>query len=106
MPPEKVLRQGAHLGECMARNVGLFVLTGVLWVFLLSIPVGQGRTLFDLAHYFLVDTAPVNWISGQFSKTVAKTQSASETAGESAKSALRDGRERLSDYTAGYQAAD
>ncbi len=95
-----------YIGGFMARNISLFLLLGVLWVFLLSIPVGQGRTVYDLAHYFLVDTAPVNWISGQFSKTVAKTQTTSETAGESAKAALQNGRERFSDYTSSYQAAD
>ncbi len=95
-----------YIGGFMARNISLFLLLGVLWVFLLSIPVGQGRTVYDLAHYFLVDTAPVNWISGQFSKTVARTQSTSEAAGESAKAALQNGRERFSDYTSSYQAAD
>lgn len=82
----------------MPRIIAMFMLAGLAWVFLLSIPVGQGKTAFDLAHYFLVDSAPVNWISQQFSKTVAKTETATEDARAAADHAWSQGSDRLSDY--------
>jgi hypothetical protein len=82
----------------MVRHVAKFLLAGVAWVFLLSIPVGQGKSVFDLAHYFLVDSAPVNWISKQFSKTVAQTDAATSSTRALTEDYLSTTQERLSDY--------
>lgn len=82
----------------MPRLIAKFVIAGIAWVFLLSIPVGQGKIAFDLAHFFLVDSTPVHWVSSQFSKTVAKTEEATQSARDSTEGYLKEGRERLAGY--------
>ena len=63
----------------MPKKILIFVAIGLAWVFLLSIPVGQGKLFFDIAHHYLVDSKPVHWVFGQFYRTVAETKSASES---------------------------
>jgi hypothetical protein len=38
---------------------------GVLWLFLLSIPVSKSQRLFDIAFNVFVDTPPLNWAVGK-----------------------------------------
>lgn len=46
----------------MLRKTWITLGVGALWLFLFSIPVGRGKQLFDVLHYYVVDTAPVNWV--------------------------------------------
>jgi hypothetical protein len=71
----------------MPKKILIFFASGIAWIFLLSIPVGQGKTFFDLAHFYLVDSKPVHWVKNQFSDTVSKTRSASEGMSEGYQSA-------------------
>lgn len=38
-----------------------FLTLGVVWLFILSIPVGYQKTLFNLGYFYIVDTFPVHW---------------------------------------------
>lgn len=77
----------------MPKKLAVFVLSGVAWIFLLSIPVGQGKMFFDLAYTYLVDTKPVHWVFGQFTETVSRTRSASEYLGQGIQDQTRDATE-------------
>jgi uncharacterized membrane-anchored protein len=46
----------------MLRTAGLFLLTGFIWLFLFSFPIGQGKTLYQLGQHFIVKTTPVEWL--------------------------------------------
>jgi|GEM_PF-627308 len=69
----------------MARNASIFFGLGLLWLFLFAIPVGKGRNLHDVLHYYLVDTRPVHWVVGKvvggYDATLDATDDASETMG-------------------------
>jgi hypothetical protein len=90
----------------MARHIAKFCIAGLIWVFLLSIPVGQGKSVYDLAHYFLVDSTPVNWIGSQFTETVSKTEAASQRAKEGTRGIFAEGREKLSEYGSDYRLSE
>lgn len=67
----------------MIRNFISFLIFGFVWLFLFSIPVGHGRVLFDVGHYYFVDTKPVRWLIEKFNIGVKTSQSkASETVKE------------------------
>ena len=38
-----------------------FLALGIVWLFILSIPVGYQKTLFNLGYFYIVDTFPVHW---------------------------------------------
>ncbi len=59
-----------------------FVIIGIIWLFLFSIPLGQGRTVFDVAHHYVVDSTPVHWILGQVDETISETDRVSRRAGD------------------------
>ena len=41
----------------MFRSLITFLWMGILWLFIFSIPIShQGRTLYSIGHYYLVDT--------------------------------------------------
>lgn len=64
----------------MMRNLISFLVFGFVWLFLFSIPVGHNRILFDVGHYYFVDTKPVRWLIEKFNVGVKASQSkASET---------------------------
>lgn len=46
----------------MLRKTCITFGVGALWLFLFSVPVGRGKQLFDVLHYYVVDTTPVNWV--------------------------------------------
>lgn len=57
----------------MSNKFGMLILGGFLWLLLFSIPVGQGKTLFDVAHHYIVNSGPVHWIVNQFNEKIAET---------------------------------
>jgi hypothetical protein len=46
----------------MLRTTGLFLLTGVIWLFLFSFPIGHGKTLFQLGQHYIINTTPIQWL--------------------------------------------
>jgi hypothetical protein len=46
----------------MLRTAGLFLLTGFIWLFLFSLPIGQGKTLYKLGQHYIIRTAPIQWL--------------------------------------------
>jgi hypothetical protein len=61
----------------------LFFGLGILWLFLFSLPVGKGKSLYEVLHYYIVDTQPVHWIvdkaQGGYEATIEKTETTNET---------------------------
>lgn len=59
----------------MLRSLFIFFISGIIWLFLFSIPVGhQGKRLFHLGYYYLVDTRPVHFVTNLISKTAHQTE--------------------------------
>lgn len=61
----------------MSKKAGIFIIFGLIWLFLFSIPVGQGKVVFDVASYYIVSSRPVYWLLGQIDETVANTEAGS-----------------------------
>jgi hypothetical protein len=58
----------------MLRNFLVFLLLGVVWLFIFSIPVGhEGKRLFNIGYYYIVDTRLVHLVTDLASTTVHKT---------------------------------
>ncbi|MES2614421.1 MAG: hypothetical protein V4591_03295 [Bdellovibrionota bacterium] len=58
----------------MLRTFFIFLLLGIAWLFVFSIPVGhQGKKLFDVGYYYVVDTKLVHLVTNLVSTTVHKT---------------------------------
>ena len=49
----------------MLKNTLVTLGFGLLWLFILSIPVSNNRRLFDVAFNVIVDTTPMNWAVGK-----------------------------------------
>lgn len=87
----------------MSKKAGTFIIFGLIWLFLFSIPVGQGKVLFDVASYYIVSSRPVDWLLGQIDETVANTEESSLR--KSSQIWMDSGREKLTqgdklyDYT-------
>lgn len=75
----------------MIRNFISFLIFGFVWLFLFSIPVGHGRVLFDVGHYYFVDTKPVRWMIEKFNIGVKTSQS-------KASEAVKETVDQVSDY--------
>ncbi len=58
----------------MIRNIFVFLLSGILWLFIFSIPVGHHhKRVFDLGFYYIVDTRLVHLVTDLVSSTAQKT---------------------------------
>jgi hypothetical protein len=60
----------------MIKNIVFFLAMGLVWLFIFSIPVGhQGKHVFNVGYYYLVDTKLVHKITDFASNTFFKTGS-------------------------------
>ena len=50
-----------YILQAYALSLLRFLCLGVVWLFILSFPMGPDKTLFNLGYYYLVDTKPVHW---------------------------------------------
>ncbi|MEY4065051.1 MAG: hypothetical protein RIR26_1259 [Pseudomonadota bacterium] len=62
----------------MLRSIGLFLAAGFAWLILFSLPVGQGKTLYQLGQHFIIRTTPVQWIGNKISTGYRATLEATE----------------------------
>lgn len=66
----------------MARNISIFFGLGLVWLFVFSLPVGKGKTLYSVLNYYVVDTRPVHWVVGKvqggYDATLEGTEEASD----------------------------
>jgi len=46
----------------MFKKVFIFLIYGFVWLLVFSIPVGNGKNLFQIGYYYIVDTKPIHWI--------------------------------------------
>lgn len=51
----------------MLKSVGWFLGAGLVWLFLFSLPIGHGKTLYQLGQHFIIQTAPVQWLGSKIS---------------------------------------
>lgn len=65
------------------RKLFIFVIFGVIWLFLFSIPTSSGKKFFQVCYYYIVDTRPVHWI-------VEKVSSGAKTTEHDAKEAAHE----------------
>lgn len=83
----------------MARNISIFFGMGLLWLFLFSLPVGKGKSLYEVMHYYVVDTRPVHWmvgkVQGTYESTLEATEDTSNTMTHRSKETLSQGSDML-----------
>jgi hypothetical protein len=60
---------GREGGFEMKRSL-LFFLSGVLWLFVYSIPVGSGKILFEVSSEYVVRSAPSLWLQSRLNRVV------------------------------------
>lgn len=44
------------------KKLVIFLLFGIIWLFLFSIPINGAKKFFHVSYYYIVDTRPVHWI--------------------------------------------
>ncbi|MFZ9519349.1 MAG: hypothetical protein ACO3A4_02630 [Silvanigrellaceae bacterium] len=49
----------------MLRSIGWFLGAGFVWLFLFSIPIGHGKTLYQLGQHYIIKTAPIQWMGSK-----------------------------------------
>lgn len=54
--------QPHFLEEMMLKSIGWFFGAGVAWLFILSVPIGGQKNLYQLGQHFIIRTAPVQWL--------------------------------------------
>lgn len=47
----------------MLKSIGWFFGAGVAWLFILSVPIGGQKNLYQLGQHFIIQTAPVQWMA-------------------------------------------
>lgn len=62
----------------MLRPIGLFLGAGLVWLFLFSIPIGHGKTLYQLGQHYIIKTAPIQWIGAKISTGYEATLEAAD----------------------------
>jgi len=81
----------------VARHVSIFFGLGLLWLFLFAMPVGKGKSLYEVLHYYVVDTRPVHWVVGKIQGGYDVTLDKADVAGGAANDTMTlQGRETLS----------
>lgn len=80
----------------MVRNVALFFGLGLVWLFVFALPVGKGKSVYEVMHYYIVDTRPVHWVVG---KVQGGYDAAIDPAESSGDTFSLDGKETLSQGT-------
>lgn len=88
----------------MLRKTILFAGLGFVWLFLFSIPVGRGKSVYDIAHYYIVDTRPVHWVIGKVQGGFEATVDGAE--GTAAQAPFEDLGNRLSKSDVGIESAE
>ena len=83
----------------MLQKFSVFLLCGVAWLFLFSVPMGQSKNLFEVLHFYIVDTRPVQWVLGKaqtsYHSTIEATHSGQKTIMESGQDAVSQSAEIL-----------
>jgi hypothetical protein len=44
-----------------------FLGAGLAWLFLFSLPIGHGKTLYQVGQHYIINTAPVQWLGSKIS---------------------------------------
>ncbi len=58
----------------MLKNLLVFFGLGFVWLFIFSIPIGHSKkTIFQIAHFYIVDTKLVHSITNLVTSTAHKT---------------------------------
>ncbi len=67
----------------LLKKLAFFLVIGFVWLFLFSIPFKQEKLLFNILHFYIVDTKPVHWI---IEKITASAKTTEDTAKDKANS--------------------
>lgn len=62
----------------MLKSIGLFLAAGIVWLFLFSLPIGQGKTLYQLGQHFIIKTSPVQWLGNKITTGYEATLEATD----------------------------
>jgi hypothetical protein len=76
----------------MSKKIGLFLAMGLVWLFLFSLPMGKGRSVYQVLHHYIVDTKPVLWVAEKISSAYDSTVS---SAGNTSESVTKQGRDSI-----------
>lgn len=78
----------------MVRTIGLFLGAGLAWLFLFSIPIGHGKTLYQVGQHYIIKTAPIQWLGSKITRGYEATLEATDE--RSARLRLRELPEQFS----------
>jgi hypothetical protein len=53
--------------QTVLKSVGWFLGAGLAWLFLFSLPIGHGKTLYQVGQHYIINTAPVQWLGSKIS---------------------------------------
>ena len=56
------------------KKLFVFIFIGIIWLFIFSIPVKNGRLLFQISYQYIVDTKPVHWVTEKVSSGAKTTE--------------------------------
>jgi hypothetical protein len=63
----------------MLRSTLQFLMYGIVWLFLFSIPIGHhNKSLYQVGHYYIVDTRPVHMVIRVVEIVFRKTNSTAD----------------------------
>lgn len=51
----------------MLKPIGWFLGAGLAWLFLFSLPIGRGKTLYQIGQHYIINTTPVQWLGSKIS---------------------------------------
>lgn len=69
--------------KIVLNKLAAFIIFGLIWLFIFSIPLKNEGLLFDKLHFYIVNTKPVHWVISKISSTIKTSENtAKDTANE------------------------
>ena len=56
------------------KKLVIFLIIGIVWLFLFSIPLKNDKLLFNILHFYIVDTKPVHWLKEKITSGAKTTE--------------------------------
>ncbi len=56
------------------KKLVIFLIIGIVWLFLFSIPLKNDKLLFNILYFYIVDTKPVHWLKEKITSGAKTTE--------------------------------
>jgi hypothetical protein len=67
--------------QVVLKSIGWFLGAGFIWLFLFSIPIGHGKTLYQLGQHYIIKTSPIQWMGKKIATGYEATLEATDEHG-------------------------